>query len=282
MIQVASKVFMIITIVGLFSSPAQACIWQSENISGISPYWPGASSAGTNIEVCFIAPARPNTSDTPNPLNPFDDEYRRMHQRNIDIIKRTVQNQLNAKTSFNLTGFNICPPNDTGAKIRIDLNSDQAPAANAQSIGPRSRNNSPNIDIGTHEYVWENGIKGGNRIRRFSSEQHISSIGLHEIMHLLGFHHSEDWDQSVTYADEDAKRVIQVGESTDPDSVMQRGTYEYETSRPNEAKLSDQDIACLNSVATRRMHRKPSRAASPQQPSLINITPASPTSGGIE
>lgn len=246
-----------------------ACIWQSTNKSGASPFWPS-----NNIEVCFAPPKPQPMGDV---LNPLDYEYRTHYSNNIALMRRTLENQINTRTAFNLTGFGYCndqeDPNRS-SKIRIDLNDTEGNGALASSIGPQSMNQSTNLMISSLDQDWPGGVKPNfndgspipRRVRTFNSSRHMSWVILHETLHLLGFHHTEYWDQNMENADIDLEKVIQFGIGEDTQSVMNRGTANYDSS--GMALLSERDVACLNHVANKTILNYPDRPASSGVPRI--------------
>lgn len=215
--------------------------------------------------------------------NPLDSEYRAFYQRNISVIRNTLTSQINGRTPFDLFGFNICPENDSGPKIRIDLNGfGGGTGAMASSIGPRSRESLPNIDMTTVNQAWPGGIKPTDpenlpqRVRSFNGPQSVSFVSLHETLHLLGLHHeTQFWDRDVSVADPDAERVIQYGGSADLNSVM-NGHQSF--NQNGIAQLSSTDVSCLTHIANRSImqfpQRRADRAVPPAQQSGTQATPA--------
>ncbi|GEM_PF-6964880 len=242
---------------------SSACIWQSQNKSGNSPFWPS-----NNIEVCFAPATAVNMMGVENPL---DLEYRQMFQRNIQVIKETLERQINARTNLNLSGFAICPPLGQAppSMIRIDINGTQGSGAMAASIGPRSAKDEVNVDLNSLDQQWPGGQRPDMsstplpaRIRTFNDRRQMSWVALHEVMHLLGFHHSEYWDEDMTGADIDIAAVTQVGSELDPYSVMTRSFRSIDAN--GFASLSERDVACLNKVADRSILEAPARLIAPE------------------
>jgi hypothetical protein len=248
---------------------SSACIWQSQNKSGNSPFWPS-----NNIEVCFTPATAVNMMGVENPL---DLEYRQMFQRNIQVIKETLERQINARTNLNLSGFAICPPLGQAppSMIRIDINGTQGSGAMAASIGPRSAKDEVNVNLNSLDQQWPGGQKPDMnstplpaRIRTFNDRRQMSWVSLHEVMHLLGFHHSEYWDKDMSGADIDIAAVTQVGDGLDPYSVMTRGFRSIDAN--GFASLSERDVACLNKVADRSILEAPSRQIETENRRIFN------------
>lgn len=262
-----------------------ACIFQSENVSGSPVFWTSKS-----IPVCFL-PANPQKHISA--ANPLDDEYMRNYIRNKEVIKKTVESQINGRTSFRLTGFGDCPSPDTGEKIRIDLNgAGGGNGAIASSVGPKSSLESPNLTVtvvnsASVKLPGYCKIRGEQRearfvqlppecsrdpVRKFNSAEEISWASLHEILHLLGLHHTEYWNQDISKATPDIKSVTQLGTYPDSKSIMSRGFRGLDSS--GIAQLSNRDVACLNMIANKTILQLPSRAATevtlPQEAPIYN------------
>lgn len=252
---------------GTFSN---ACIWQARYVDNSSPFWPS-----NEIEVCFLRPAPPQVvtdnketdqiTRVDDPDNPLNDEYRTMYDRNMAIIRQTVERQINSRSNFNLKGFNLCPLNDdlTAPKIRIDLNAEGV-IGGVADIGPIGSRNSPNVTVNTFNVLGSS--------RSFRPALEVSRTGLHEIMHSLGMHHVGYWDQHIPadlalYSD-----VIQVGDGRDMDSIM-GGVAHFDSQ--NFAVMSDRDVACLNSVVSRRILSRPMRGLSEERSRLQPVKPSS-------
>jgi hypothetical protein len=239
------------------------CIWQSEIKSGSSPFWPS-----NNIPVCF-QPPRPETMTGVD--NPLDAEYLSKFTEFMNLIRRTVESQINGRSNFKLSGFGYCEPNsqssDLTPKIRIDLNGTEGTGAMALSIGPKSSRDSVNLSMSLLYQDWPGGVKPNfnsgtplpKRVRVFNSPRDMSWASLHEIMHLLGFHHTEYWNQDMTSADENLNKVIQIGSEQDSHSIMTRGIRNFNAE--GMAVLSDRDVSCLNQVADRSILSLPDRTA---------------------
>ena len=244
----------------LTSQSVFACIWQSKNIDGSSPYW-----SSNDIRVCFIAPDPQLLS---NAANPLDEEYRNRYRDNMNTVKETIERQINRRSPFNLHGFDICSPTDSSKEmIRINMNESQGLGALAASIGPASKFSSQNLTMSSTDEGWPGGVKPSlvpgaslpERVRIFNDRSDISWTALHEVMHLLGFHHSEYWNSNIPAEDHGTLEVIQYGLAVDNESVMMRGYRSYD--RDNLVVLSDTDVACLNHVANRTIENFPTRPA---------------------
>lgn len=247
-------VFLVIVNSLFFAEGAGACIFRSHNKSGASPFWPS-----NQIELCFL-PAK--AQERPANENPLDAEYLRYYNRNINVIKNTIVNQINGRTPFNIHGFNECDPNNHDPKIRIDLNAfGGGTGAIASSIGPMSSRDESNLTITTMNADWPGGVKPlateveTQRIRTFNDARHISWVSLHETLHLLGLHHTEEWDGPAT--DPYADRVIQYGEGPDSESIMTRSYRNYNSD--GVAQLSSRDVQCLSHIANRSIMQFPQR-----------------------
>lgn len=235
----------------LAGAPADACIFQSHNKSGKSPFWPSSK-----IEVCFLPPKPQTHISAPNPL---DETYQKKYEENAATVRRTLVEQINGRTKFKMTGFQTCQDADRGKPmIRINLNgAGGGGGALAASIGPNSSGEAENITMTTVNAEWsatgkpQKGASTGERVRVFHDQRHISWIALHETLHLLGLHHTEYWDRDMTDSDPDALRVTQVGSQPDQLSMMNREQRNFDAA--GIAQLSERDVQCLDLIADRRV-----------------------------
>jgi hypothetical protein len=242
----------------LFYNSGQSCIWVSENKDGSSPYWPS-----NRIEVCFVK-AQSDGIEPPS-RNPIDLPYIRKYEMNKRAIKDVVEKEFNERTDFKFFGFNECPKtastDNLKPMIRLDINGTQGRGATAHSIGPLSSRSGPsNIDLNVLNFITEKQPKQprGQALRGpppasrrvFHDEKTIKMIALHEIMHIMGFMHSEQWENNSDIASllsesPDVAEVVTIGSSKDPLSMLDRAF--------SEPRLSDRDIQCLNAVAQKNI-----------------------------
>jgi len=90
-------------------------------------------------------------------------------------------------------------------------------------------------------------------------------------MHSLGFQHENCWDSNRV--SDGVTEVVQVGEGVDEDSITNSmGTKHYD--QDGYGVLSQNDVQCVNLVASREIMNLPSRAIIPEiaQPFPTNST----------
>ncbi len=203
-----------------------------------------------------------------NVSNPLDEEYLQNYTNAMNVIRKTIESQINGRTRMKITGFSYCEPSsqtDLQPKIRIDLNGTEGTGALSASIGPRACREKVNISMSLVDQGWPGGVKPTSktanvqRVRVFNEPKRTSLLALHETMHMLGFHHTEFWRQDLSKSDSDVKRVAELGDTMDEKSIMLFGQVNFDAA--GIAQLSDRDVQCLNHVADRTILDLPQRQA---------------------
>ncbi len=238
----------------LIAPKSSACIWTKASSLYTSPFY-----TSNQIDVCFT---RPNAAAKSGIDNPTDEQYIREYERAMEITKRTVEKQINQRTDFNLSHFGFCTGSESN-KIVIDLNSPEAFGANS-NIGPVPlQEGDITISMGIVKDVIrdKSNPSAGDvtlpaQLREFADKNYLSSTGLHELLHALGFQHEDSWDSSSF--DFDVSEVVQIGNTMDMDSIMLRGSTRLD--EDGLAILSETDVQCLNMVASQDILNQPSRS----------------------
>ena len=181
------------------------CLILCVNCKSVACIWEKASPAywpSTNIPVCFVN----NNSET-------------QVSEKMNII-RNAYVRLNNKTDFQFSGFNSC--SDVSPKlpaIRIQITTDAV--GRAYSIGPASSTWPINMDLPSSE-----------------SDVQLAGTTIHETLHLLGFHHDDQYDSyGVRKLARDTNLLV--NGDYDPTSIM----------ASQRLALSPNDIRCINLVA---------------------------------
>ena len=193
---------------------AYSCIWHQPTPG----YWPS-----NTIPVCFLG---------------SDDSIR--NERLALVITNALQ-EINTKTNFTLQGFDTCTATDPDQpQIRIRLSEENSGAvAFPNNRTPRAHN----VLAPTGEYAPG----------RVMSEGFVAAQAMHEVLHMFGIQHnyprdSKDFEPGrALYRDDHY-----VLGDYDPNSIMPRSSGENATDQFTIGSLlSDQDVQCMNVIATR-------------------------------
>lgn len=207
------------------SIEASACVWQN----GENPFW-----QSNEIQICFVDPASES-------MDPNERQARR-------LIKEAVEREFNNRTNISFTGFQSCEHNyhrqgennSLPPMIRMEL-SPGFGSGQAHSIGPASSTSHVNIRV---DYLSVGSTSEEPRTR---APIDMQDEALHELMHLLGFHHG--FFHTNSKAAESYENLIFLNEY-DPQSI----TIPAPTRDPT-GRFTAADIECINKVADRSINR---------------------------